>query len=117
MYFSFIYTSDLIIIRSISCSFLLHIKYEKHLRQYLAEESVRSKYIVEPESKKSYVNDIFNWLSIVRNVTLSFESISYNSHAPIWMALRNKGGNFLNLLQKEGSSLRKEESQPWRKLH
>ena len=47
------------IIRNVSCSFLLHIKYEKQ-RQYLAKGSVISKYRVEPESKKSNVNDILN---------------------------------------------------------
>ena len=47
------------IIRNVSCSFLLHIKYEKQ-RQYLARGSVSSKYRVEPESKKSNVNDILN---------------------------------------------------------
>ena len=41
------------IIRNVSCSFLLHIKYEKHYRQHLAEVSVSSKYRVESESKKS----------------------------------------------------------------
>ena len=45
------------IIRNVSCSFLLHIKYEKQ-RQYLAKGSVSSKYSVEPETKKSIVNDI-----------------------------------------------------------
>ena len=59
------------IIRYVSCSFLLHIKYEKQ-RQYLAKGSVSSKYRVESKSKKSNVNDILNWLSIVRNVTPSF---------------------------------------------
>ena len=59
------------IIRNVSCSFLLHIKYEKQ-RQYLAKGSVSGKYRVEPESKKSNVNDILNWLCIVRDVTPSF---------------------------------------------
>ena len=45
------------IIRNVSCSFLLHIKYEKQ-RQYLAKGSVSSKYSVESETKKSIVNDI-----------------------------------------------------------
>ena len=49
-----------VITRNVSCSFLLHIKYEKHLRQYLAKRSVSSKYKNEPESKKSNVNDILN---------------------------------------------------------
>ena len=49
-----------------------------------------SKYRVEPESVKSNDNDILNWLSIVRNVTPSFYSVSYNLHAPIWMALRKR---------------------------
>ena len=40
--------------------FLLHIKYEKHYRQYLTKESVSCKYRAEPESKKSNVNDILN---------------------------------------------------------
>ena len=48
------------IIRNVSCSFLLHIKYEKHYRQHLAEGSVSSKYRVESESKNSNVNDILN---------------------------------------------------------
>ena len=59
------------IITNVSCSFLLHIKDEKQ-RQYLAKGSVSSKYRVESKSKKSNVNDILNWLSIVRNVTPSF---------------------------------------------
>ena len=47
------------IIRNVSCSFLLHIRYEKQ-RQYIAKGSVSSKYRVEPESKKSNVNDILD---------------------------------------------------------
>ena len=47
------------IIRNVSCSFLLHIKYEKQM-QYLAKGNVSSKYKIEPESKKSNVNDILN---------------------------------------------------------
>ena len=43
-----------IIIRNVSCSSLLHIKYEKHYMQYLTKESVSSKYRVEPGSKKKY---------------------------------------------------------------
>ena len=60
------------IIRNVSCSFLLHIKNEKHLRQYLVKGRISSKYRVEPESKKSNVNDILNWLCIVQNVTPLF---------------------------------------------
>ena len=48
------------VIRNVPCSFLLHIKYEKHQRQYLAKGSVSSKCRVEPESKKSNINDILN---------------------------------------------------------
>ena len=48
------------IIRNVSFLFLLHIKYEKHHRQYLAKVSVSSKDRVEPESKKSNVNDFLN---------------------------------------------------------
>ena len=59
------------IIRNVSCSFFLHIKYEKQM-QYLAKGSVRGKYRVEPESKKGNVNDILNWLSIGKNATPSF---------------------------------------------
>ena len=33
-----------------SFSFLLHVKYEKHQRQYLTKASISSKYRVEPES-------------------------------------------------------------------
>ena len=40
---------------------------------HLTKESVSSKYRVEPESKKSNVNDILNWLSIIRKVTPSFK--------------------------------------------
>ena len=54
------------IIRNVSCSFLLHIKYD------LARGSVSGKYRVQPESKNSNVNDILNWFSIVRNLTPSF---------------------------------------------
>ena len=57
----------------------------------LTKENVSSKYKVEPESKKSNVSDVLNWLSIVRNVTPSFQSVSYNLHAPIWMVLRKRG--------------------------
>ena len=60
------------IIRNVSSSFLLHIKYDKHERQYLAKGSVSRNYRVEPESKQSNVNDILDWFSIVRNVTPSF---------------------------------------------
>ena len=38
----------------------------------LTKESVSSKYRVEPESKKSNINDVLNWLSLVWNVTPSF---------------------------------------------
>ena len=61
-----------VITRNVSCSLLLHIKYEKQLRQYLVKGSVSSKCRVEPESKKDNVNDILNCLSIVRNITPSF---------------------------------------------
>ena len=61
------------IIRNVSCPFLLHIKYEKHERQYLAKGSVSNKYGVEPESKKGNVDDILSCTkSIVQNVTPSF---------------------------------------------
>ena len=61
MYFSFIHTSDLIIVmRNVSCSFLLHIKYEKYSRQYLTKASVSSKYRVEPESIKGNDNDFLS---------------------------------------------------------
>ena len=60
MYFNFIHTSDLIInLRNVSCSILLHIKYEKQ-RQYLTEASVSSKCRVEHESIKSNDNDTLN---------------------------------------------------------
>ena len=62
MYFSFIYIHigfNNKVIRNVSCSFLLPIKFEKHyIRQYLAKGSVSSKYRVESESKKSNVNYI-----------------------------------------------------------
>ena len=48
-----------IIIRNVPYSFLSHIRYEKQ-KQYLAKGSVSSKYRVEPESKKSNVNDILS---------------------------------------------------------
>ena len=82
--------------------------------------------MVEPESKKSNFNDVLNWLSIVRNITPSFYSGSYNLHGPVWMALRKRGGGtFLNLHQKVkgggvprkgGVSSEKAGFQPWRKL-
>ena len=59
------------------------------------------KYRVEPESKKSNVNDVLNWLSIVWNVTISHYSVSYNLHAPIWMALRKRGELFKFASEKE----------------
>ena len=43
----------------------------KTLKQYQTQESVGSKYRVEPESKKSNFNDVLNWLSIVWNVKSS----------------------------------------------
>ena len=49
-----------LIVRNVSRSFLLHIKYEKHQMQYLTKESVSSKYRAEGQSKKSKVNDILN---------------------------------------------------------
>ena len=59
MYFSFIHIIfNNLITRHVLSSFLLHIKYEKHQRQYL--KSVSSKYRVDPESKKSNVNDILD---------------------------------------------------------
>ena len=61
------------------------------------------KYRVEPESKKSNVNNVLNRLNIVRNVTPSLQSVSYNLHAPIWMVLRKRGVT-LNLVQKEGGT-------------
>ena len=48
------------IIRNVSCSFFLHIKYEKHSRQYLVKGRISSKYRVEPESKKGNVKDTLN---------------------------------------------------------
>ena len=48
------------IIKNVSSSFLLHIKYDKHERQYLAKGSVSRNYRVEPESKQSNVNDILD---------------------------------------------------------
>ena len=74
----------------------------KTLMQYLTKVSVSSKYRVEPESIKSSNNDILNWLSIIRNVTPSFESVSYNLHAPIWMAFRKRGVTFLICFRKRG---------------
>ena len=59
------------VIRNVSCPFLFHIKSEKHWKQYLTNASVSSKYRVEPDSIKSN-DDIFNWLSFVRNVKLLF---------------------------------------------
>ena len=67
----------------------------------MTKESVSSKYRVEPESKKRNVNDVLDWLSIVRHITPSFWRVSYNLHAPLWIDLRKGRGNFLNLLQKE----------------
>ena len=37
------------------------------------------------------VNNVLNWLTIVWNVTPSLDSVSYNLHAPIFMAHRKKG--------------------------
>ena len=97
----------------------------KTLMQYLTKVSVSSKYRVEPESIKSNNNDILNWLSIIRNITPSFESVSYNLHAPIWMAFRKRGVTFLICFRKrgvprKGRSLRKwgevptlEETMQW----
>ena len=68
---------------------------------------------VEPESNKSNVNDVLNWLSIVQNITASFQSVSYNLHAPIWITLRKRGVSFYicfrkkGVLRKEGGSLGK----------
>ena len=49
------------VIRNVSCSFLLHTKYEKHFqRKYLTTASVSSKYTVEIEGIKSIDNYILN---------------------------------------------------------
>ena len=62
MYFSFKYTSDLIVqsleMFHVHSSCISNLK--KHSRQYLTKESAISKYRVEPESKKSIVNDLLN---------------------------------------------------------
>ena len=63
------------------------------------------KYRVEPENIKSNDNDLLNWLSIVRNVTPSFLSVSYNLHAPIWRAPRKReegGGGFFKFTSERG---------------
>ena len=70
MYFSCIYTSDLIIwlleIFHVHSSCISNMK--KPLKP-ISNQTVSSKYIVEPENIKSNENDILNWLSIVQNVT------------------------------------------------
>ena len=40
----------------------------KNIKQYLIKGGTSSKYRIQPGSKKSNVNDILNWLSIVWNV-------------------------------------------------
>ena len=60
MYFSFIYTSDLIILLLEMFMFIPLAHQNEKQRQYKAKGSVSSKYIVESESKKSNVNDILN---------------------------------------------------------
>ena len=102
VFYFYIHIRFNMIIRNVSCSFFLHIKYEKHSRQYLVKGRISSKYRVEPESKKGNVKDILNWLSIVRNGTPSFQSISYNLHAPIRMVLRKSGVTFYICFGKRG---------------
>ena len=51
--------------------------------------------------------------SLVRNVTPSFQSVSYHLHAPIWMALR-KRGIFLKFASERGGTQKRRmgESNP-----
>ena len=113
MYFSFIYTLDLII--WLLEMFVYQIWYIVYplvyqiwkQRQYLVKGSASSKYRVEHESKKSNVNDILNILSTKRNTSilkcfLQFASTNLDG-------CQKEGGNFLNLLHKEGGSLRKKK--------
>ena len=60
VFYFYIHIRFNMIIRNVSCSFFLHIKYEKHSRQYLVKGRISSKYRVEPESKKGNVKDILN---------------------------------------------------------
>ena len=72
---------------------------------------------------KSNVNDILNWLGIVRNVTPSYESVSYNLYAPIWMALRKRVSLFKFASERQwyperggGFPQKRGRFQSWRKL-
>ena len=62
-------------------SFLIHVKYEKQW-QYLIKESVSSKYRVKPESKKSNVNDVPDWLSIVTILSMNRNTLILKCFLP-----------------------------------
>ena len=120
MYFIFIHTLvrfNNAVIRNVSCSFLLHIRYEE---QYLTKATVSSECRVEPESIKSNDSDILSWFSIVRNVIskcfIQFTCTSLDN----W---QKDGGKFFKLLQKEGDTQKERgfpqkrgKIQPWTKL-
>ena len=52
------------------------------------------KYRIEPEGKKSNVNDVLNWLSVVGNIIPSLWSVSDNLPAPILDGSEKEGITF-----------------------
>ena len=116
MYFTFIYTSDLTI--WLLEMFVYQIWYIVYLlvyqiwkqRQYLVKGSASSKYRVEHESKKSNVNDILNILSTKRSTFILKRFLQFASTN--LDGCQKEGGKFLNLLHREGGSLRKKSGGP-----
>ena len=74
----------------------------KTLKAISNQSNVSSKHRVEPESVKSNDNDILNLLSMIWNVTLSFQTVLYNFHAPSLMAVRKRGVTFQISFRKRG---------------
>ena len=74
----------------------------KTLKAISNQSNVSSKHGVEPESVKSNDNDILNLLSMIWNMTLSFQTVLYNFHAPSLMAVRKRGVTFQISFRKGG---------------
>ena len=74
----------------------------KILKAISNQSNVSSKHRVEPESVKSNDNDILNLLSMIWNMTLSFQTVLYNFHAPSLMAVRKREVTFQISFRKRG---------------
>ena len=74
----------------------------KTLKAISNQSNVSSKHRVEPESVKSNDNDILNLLSMIWNMTLSFQTVLYNFHAPSLMAVRKREVTFQISFRKRG---------------